>query len=172
MTKLNEACSICIWLWFNNEWFKHKMTNALSANCYHPPIQFNFSKSFWMTFLPLFDLRNTFHFSWRGCSFKMRVWKWVYFLGKSKMSQCVSLWQYIKVVWQMIFRLSFVCNLCLHINEKEFDFRSLTVSILESEFHLDAPWISRSSQKPKWLSRGRFGIPRLENRKNGAFFYY
>ena len=65
-------------------------------------------------------------------SFKMRVRRWVYFLGKSKMSPCVSLWQYIKVVWQMIFRLSFVCNLCLHINEKEFDFRSLTVRILES----------------------------------------
>ena len=114
MTKLNDACSICIWLWFYNEWFEHKMTNALSANCYDPLFNQISSKHFGWPFMSLFDLRNTFHFFMTRRffrSFKMKVW--VCFLGKSQlsqMSQCVSLWQYIKVVWQMIFRLSFVCN--------------------------------------------------------------
>ena len=91
-------------------------------------------------------------------SFKMRVWKWVYFLGKSKMSPCVSLWQYIKVVWQMIFRLSFVCNLCLHINEKEFDFRSLTVRILESGISFWRSTNIKVKSTAKLWSRGRSGF--------------
>ena len=34
MTKLNDACSICIWLWFYNESFEHQKTQVLGAKYY------------------------------------------------------------------------------------------------------------------------------------------